>query len=151
MNDRLTRLLATFFGAGLSPVAPGTVGTLAAVPLFWLLSRGGLPLELLGLALVTALAVPASARVVALTGQGDPPIVVIDEVAGFLVAMLGHPATPAALVEGFVLFRLFDIVKPFPVRQAERLPGGWGVVADDLAAGGYAWLFLFFLRKAVGA
>jgi phosphatidylglycerophosphatase A len=151
VKDRIARLLATVFGAGLSPVAPGTAGTLAAVPLFWALSQGGLPLELLGLLLVTALAVPCAGHVAARAGHRDPQTVVIDEAAGYLLAMLGHPATWPWMAAGFLLFRLFDIVKPFPVRRLEALPGGWGIVADDLMAGAYAWLCLFALRKAVGA
>lgn len=150
MRDRTAGAIATVLGVGRSPVAPGTAGTLVAVPLFWLLSRGGLPLELLGLAAVVFAGVPAAGRVAALTGAKDPQVVVVDEVAGFLLAMLGHPAAFLPLLEGFVLFRLFDIVKPFPIRRLERLPGGWGIVADDLAAGGYAWACLFLLRKAVG-
>jgi phosphatidylglycerophosphatase A len=151
VKDRIARLFATVFGAGLSPVAPGTAGTLAAVPLFWLFSRGGFPVELAGLALVAALAVPAAGRAALLAGHRDPPAVVIDEVAGYLLAMLGHPATLAWMAAGFLLFRLFDVFKPFPVRALERLPGGWGIVADDLMAGAYAWLCLLLLRKAVGA
>jgi phosphatidylglycerophosphatase A len=146
--DRIARLFATFFGAGYSPLAPGTAGTLAAVPLFLLLSRGGFAAELAGFLAVAALAVWAAGRTAVLAGRKDPGMVVIDEVAGFLLAMLGHPVTLANLVVGFLLFRLFDVVKPFPGRQLESLPGGWGIVLDDLAAGAYAWMVLWALRGA---
>ncbi len=150
-SDRIARLLAGFFGAGCFPVAPGTAGTLAAVPLFLLLSRGGFAAQLTGLLAVAALAVWAAGRTAALAREKDPQTVVIDEVAGFLLTMLGHPVTLPFLAAGVVVFRLCDIVKPFPVRFLERLPGGWGIVLDDLAAGGYAWLALWALRGAPGS
>lgn len=127
--------LATWFGCGLSPRAPGTVGTLGAVPLYLLASRGGGLGVALGAVVVTCAGVWASGVVAKDVGRKDPPLVVIDEVAGFLVTMV--PAAPSwrSVVLGFVLFRALDITKPWPIRRLEALPGGWGIVMDDVAAG----------------
>ena len=131
----LVRLLATWFGSGLSPKAPGTVGTLATVPLavalgfapFWLLPLTALAVTTLG---VWSADVYARER-----GLKDPQQVVIDESAGFLWACCGGPFGWPTLLAAFVLFRLFDISKPWPVSALEKLPGGWGIVMDDVAAG----------------
>jgi len=142
----LSVLLATGLGSGLLPKAPGTWGSLLAV----LLAEGLFGLHGLGAvallaALATALGVPASARVAALRGRKDPPQVVIDEVAGQALALvLLHlvlpAAAPPALRWGLVglafgLFRLLDVAKPGPIDRVQSLPGGWGVMADDLLAG----------------
>ena len=147
MATRFAILLATWFGCGLSPKAPGTVGSLAAVLIGVLLH------EKVGfvwwhyLALVTVALLPAvwSATVTSdALKLKDPQIVVIDEVLGQWVALAGaRSLTPAAYITAFALFRTFDIWKPWPVRQLEGLPGGWGINADDLMAGVYAALVLF--------
>jgi phosphatidylglycerophosphatase A len=80
--------------------------------------------------------------------QKDPQVVVIDEVAGFLVTMVGASATVPAIVAGFVLFRIMDIAKPWPIRCFERLPSGWGIVLDDVVAGGLAAAAMAGLRAA---
>jgi phosphatidylglycerophosphatase A len=133
---RLSWALATWFGCGLVPIAPGTAGTLGAVPLYLIvvhLGRGALALVLFT---VTSLGIWAASRVANELRQKDPQVVVIDEVAGLLVTMLPvREVSVGALVAGFLLFRLFDIVKPWPVRSLEKLPGGWGIVLDDVAAG----------------
>jgi len=144
-------LVATLFGAGRAPLAPGTVGTLAAVPLALLAERAlpawGLLAAAAGIALVGVWASGVTARSM---GLKDPGAVVIDEVAGYFVTLLflpagmwGHPLTVATL--GFFLFRAMDILKPQPARWAEQLPGGWGIMTDDLIAGVYANLVLRFL------
>lgn len=131
-------LAVTALGAGHSPVAPGTAGTLAAVvlylPAFWAGSLwwAVVAVELLAVLTLSALAVP---KVLSATGAKDPQFVVIDEVAGMLVALAFAPPSPVGLGAAFALFRAFDIAKPFPVGRLERLPGSWGVMADDLAAG----------------
>jgi phosphatidylglycerophosphatase A len=135
------RFVATAAYIGYAPVAPGTFGTLPAValaPLLATLQSASLAGYLAVLAATVAVAVWAAARTAAEEGLRDPGIIVVDEIAGYLVAVAFLPATPAVLIAGFVLFRFFDIAKPPPVRQAERLPGGVGVVADDLMAGIYA-------------
>ena len=141
-------LVATMFGAGRAPIVPGTVGTLAAVPLAVLAERllpdWGFLVAAAGIALLGVWTSGVAARVMAVR---DPGPVVIDEVAGYFVTLLflppglwKHPWTVILL--GFFLFRAMDIIKPQPARWAEGLPGGWGIVVDDLIAGAYANLIL---------
>jgi phosphatidylglycerophosphatase A len=138
-------IAATFFGAGFAKPGPGTWGSLAAV-LLWAAYAGlmrptatGLDLALLaGIVLSVLFGVPAATIVERECGRRDPGFIVIDEVAGQWVALLGsRPAWRGALL-ALALFRVFDIAKPFPIRRLERLPGGWGIVFDDLGAGLYA-------------
>ena len=147
MKNRFALLLATWFGCGYSPKAPGTAGSLAAALIGFLLSRyaGFAWWHYLLLAAVFFAPAVWSAGVAArAVGVEDPHIVVVDEVLGQWVALAGaRTLTPVALLAGFALFRLFDIWKPWPVRQLESLPGGWGINADDLMAGVYAGLVLF--------
>jgi len=133
-SRRLILAAATWGGVGYLPGAPGTWGSLAALPLWWLLTQLG-P-WVYGLALVTLTAVS-----IGITGWAqdylgsDHPAIVLDEVVGLLTALAWVPfAWPWVLI-GFTLFRLLDIGKPFPVKYCERLPGGWGVTLDDVAAG----------------
>ncbi len=132
---RVAWALATWFGCGRSPVAPGTVGTLGAVPLYLLASRGGHVGVGLAAVAVTIVGVWASGVVAKDAGHADPSFVVIDEVAGLLVTML--PVSPSwrSLAVGCAVFRLLDILKPGPVQRFEALPGGWGIMMDDVAAG----------------
>ena len=139
------RFLATGAFVGYLPVAPGTFGTLAAIPLYLVLS-GLNPLACaLIVAAVAAAAVPLAGSAERQAGVKDPGIVVIDEVAGFLVAMLGVAPGWTMLVAGFLLFRAFDILKPPPARSSQALPGGLGIVADDIIAGIYTNLALRLL------
>ncbi|MBS1849798.1 MAG: phosphatidylglycerophosphatase A [Acidobacteria bacterium] len=140
-------LVATFFGAGWMKPGPGTWGSAAAVLTWWLISRvTPVPwrLEVLALlvALAIALGIPAATRAARAANLKDPQFIVIDEVAGQWIALLAAPLTWKSLLLGFILFRGFDIVKPPPVRQLERLPEGAGIVMDDVAAGVYAWLLM---------
>lgn len=135
--NAIAKTLATALGAGYSPVAPGTCGTLVAVPLAWAL-RGFAVWQFVAVTLaITLLAVWAAAVADRAWGTHDSGRIVIDEVAGYLATMtLVSRATWAPLVVGFVVFRALDIIKPPPVRWLdENLPGGWGVVLDDVAAG----------------
>jgi phosphatidylglycerophosphatase A len=133
---KLAWVLATWFGFGLSPRAPGTVGTLGAIPLYLAASRGGWSGVAGVAALVTVAGIWSSSRVASELGAKDPQLVVIDEVAGFLVTMLPvREASESALLAGFLVFRALDILKPWPIRRLERLPSGWGIVLDDVAAG----------------
>ena len=135
--NALAKIIATALGAGYSPIAPGTCGTAVAVPLVWALA--GLPLwQFAAITVaVTAIGIWAAHQADRAWGTHDSQRIVIDEVAGYMVMML--PVARGAwapLVVGFVAFRLFDIVKPPPVRWLdENLPGGWGVLLDDIAAG----------------
>ncbi len=144
LRERVAEVAATFFYVGLVPYAPGTAGTVAAAVLYVVvLSRLG-PLHYAAFLLVVAAVGVWSAGVMErAVGTRDPRCVVIDEVCGFGVTMALVPE-PAwwTVVLGFVLFRVFDVLKPQPARALERLPGGAGVVADDVMAGLYANLVL---------
>jgi phosphatidylglycerophosphatase A len=136
-------LVATFFGAGRLKPGPGTWGSLATLIVWVLVSRWlpgwwVVPVNI-GLAvLAVAAGIPAATRVARSCGLKDPQFVVIDETAGQLITLIGAPLAWKSFLAGFILFRAFDIVKPYPVRQLERLPEGTGIVVDDVAAGLYA-------------
>ena len=137
--------VATFFGAGFGKPGPGTWGSVAAVLLWAGVAWGIHPAAqtlllvlLAGIALTLILGIPASTLVARESGRKDPQFVVVDEVAGQWIALLGSHASWQHALIALVLFRLFDITKPFPVRQLESLPEGWGIVCDDVAAGLYA-------------
>jgi phosphatidylglycerophosphatase A len=134
-----TLFTATGAGSGYAPVAPGTVGSLVGLGLYVLCVRlGGQPGLLIGLALAVALGTWAADRAGHIFGTHDDGRITVDEVAGMLLALVWLPALPWVMASGFLLFRLFDIWKPWPARLAESLPGGVGVMADDLVAGVYA-------------
>lgn len=154
----MKRLFTSCFGLGYLPVAPGTAGSLPPVIIFALLYTFGTP-PIIVIIIMAVLAMAGSVacikfapEVIAATGQTDPPEVVVDEFTGQAVTFLAGgflvsattPAAPlwAVVLLGFLLFRLFDIVKPWPTRRLEKLPGGWGILADDLLAGAYAAVFL---------
>ncbi len=141
--------MATVGGAGYAPVAPGTVGSAVTVLALWLIPFSRLAL-VLGLVGVVVVGTWAAQRVERALEKKDPGVIVVDEVAGMMLSVLVFPLTPAVLAVGFVLFRLFDIVKPFPAHPAQRLHGGIGVVLDDLIAGLYALAVLALLRWALG-
>jgi len=138
-------LVATCFGLGTVPWAPGTWGSGVGVFLYWITRGFPFWAKLIFLALLTFLGTLASQRIALAFGQEDPSAVIIDEVAGAYLALLGHPADPLHLLVGFFLFRFFDIWKPWPIRATERLPGGFGIMADDLAAGGLSNVVLFLI------
>jgi phosphatidylglycerophosphatase A len=170
-EPRVSVAIATAFGLGYLPKAPGTWGSLGGVALTLLFWSGFLPykpidlfsngvflvppeqwLTFLFAVLVSGLGVVVASRTANYLGKKDPQIVVIDEVSGQLIAYLGiGVAAPnwKYLLLGFILFRVFDIWKPFPARQAESLPGGLGIMADDWIAGIYAALGLWAAR-AIG-
>jgi phosphatidylglycerophosphatase A len=140
--DRLALFVATGLGSGYSPVAPGTAGSVVGVLLFLPLAGLAWPAQLAATAALAVLGTFAASRVAKRVGREDPGLVVVDEVAGQWVTLLALPLTPLSALVGFLLFRAMDIVKPWPARELERLPGGLGIVADDLAAGVYAHLGL---------
>jgi len=146
MKHRLATQFATFFGCGLSPVAPGTVGSLGAILIAWPLSLLGFGrLHFLVLALVLLYpAIRAAGIVATSSGRKDPQTVVIDEVLGQWLTLAGALRFDLlTFAIAFVLFRLFDIWKPPPIRLIERIPGGAGIVLDDMMAGAYAAVVLF--------
>ena len=133
--DVLAHVLSVWFGCGHLPVAPGTWGTLGAIPLYLLLRPHGPVVVAIAAVVVTAVGIWSSGRVERRLGTEDPQIVCIDEVAGVLVTWIAAPPTTRALVTGVVAFRIFDQLKPWPARAAENLPGGPGIMLDDVAAG----------------
>jgi phosphatidylglycerophosphatase A len=146
--------IATFFGAGLGKPGPGTWGSVAATLIWTAVAVYAHPapqtlllLTIAGIVLSTALGVPAATIAARESGRKDPGFVVIDEVAGVWIALLGAVYHPdwKHIVLALLLFRVFDIWKPVPVRNLEKLPEGWGIVFDDLAAGLYAWAVLLLL------
>ena len=130
---------ATVGPVGFAPIAPGTAGSAVGLVLFWAVrSTRSIWFEVAVLLVVAVAGVAAASAAEVTYRRLDPGLVVIDEVAGMLVTLLAVPVGFTGAVMGFFAFRLFDILKPFPARQAERLPGGWGVMTDDLVAGVYA-------------
>ena len=136
------QLVATAFGAGYAPVVPGTAGSAVGVLTFLALHRLSPPLQVLVTLLAFGLGVVAATHTATRVGKKDPGIVVIDEVVGQWTSLLFLPFTPAILFVGFVLFRIMDIVKPWPADALEALPVGLGIMADDLMAGIYANLLV---------
>lgn len=140
-------LVATFFGIGRLGPGPGTWASLATTLLWWLLAsrlppQAQIPVILVLIVFVVAIGIPAATLEERGCGEHDPSHVVIDEVAGQLVTLIACPIVWQALLAGFILFRGFDILKPPPVRSLEKLPGGTGIVVDDLGAGIYALILL---------
>ena len=143
-------LIATFFGAGRLKPGPGTWGSLATVALWAVLahflpSSWLIPVNICLALLAVAVGIPAATQVARASGLKDPQFVVIDETAGQLITLIGAPLAWKSFLAGFILFRAFDIVKPPPVRQLERLPEGTGIVVDDVAAGLYGLAVMQFL------
>jgi phosphatidylglycerophosphatase A len=149
MKARLSEWIATGFGAGYLPIAPGTWGSAQACVVVLLIHIlvPQLEMTLLWVFFIvsTVLGIWAANSVSRREGLKDPSKVVVDEIAGQFLALLFVPVSLVSIIIGFFAFRLLDIVKPFPARQSEQLPGGWGIVFDDLFAGAYAGLFLLGL------
>jgi phosphatidylglycerophosphatase A len=132
----LVRVLATFFGLGLAPLAPGTAASAAAAVLYLVFLRDlAWPFYALLVVALFFAGVAVSARYALELGRPDPGRIVIDEVCGQLIALALLPEGWLPVTVSFALFRFFDIIKPWPIRQLEKLPGGWGIMADDVAAG----------------
>ena len=135
-SENIILMAATGCYVGYMPVVPGTFGTIAGLLPAYGLSWFQLYISLLLLAGFSLLAVWTAGRAEKALGVTDPGCIVIDEIAGMAVALLGMPFTPVNCLAGFILFRFFDILKPPPVRQLDRnMGGGWGIVLDDIAAG----------------
>jgi phosphatidylglycerophosphatase A len=145
--------VATFFGAGLLKPGPGTWGSLAAAAIWYGVLRAAHPghlaavvATLAGVLVATAIGIPAATIAEREAGRTDPGFVVIDEVAGQWLVLAAAPLDLAHALLAFVLFRFFDIVKPWPARQLERLPAGTGIVVDDLAAGAWGALVMLIVH-----
>jgi phosphatidylglycerophosphatase A len=134
LRYRIAYPLSIWFGCGLSPIAPGTIGTLGALPLYFLVAPlGSFAVLALGL-IITVAGIWSAGHVVRAKREHDPQIIVVDEVAGVMLTLAIAPTDWKGLIIGVVLFRLFDQTKPWPARWMERLPGGYGVVLDDVVA-----------------
>lgn len=147
--DRLAVLIATVGGTGYAPVAPGTVGSAVAAALLWLIPFSPRALVVF-FVVVTVGGFWAANRAERLLGDKDPGAIVVDEVAGLTLALLTLPRTLPVVVAAFVLFRVFDILKPYPADAVQRLPGGAGVMLDDLVAGLFALVALIVLGAVTG-
>ena len=135
-KDKLVLFLASGLFLGLIPFASGTFGSLLGIPLHWLLGHLPIFLEICSLGFVVLISVWISGRAELLLGNKDPSQIVIDEVVGMAAALTGAPLEPSLIIIAFLFFRFFDIWKPFPIRYIDRsLPGGWGIVLDDVTAG----------------
>jgi phosphatidylglycerophosphatase A len=140
---RPSSFIAYGFGSGLAPKAPGTFGTLVALPIYWFMQDWSLTTYLLTVFLAFVAGIWFCQRTVDWIKQDDPSGVVWDEIVGYLVAMTFAPVGWQWMLIGFVLFRFFDIVKPWPVSWADKkLHGGFGIMLDDLIAGVYVIVFL---------
>jgi phosphatidylglycerophosphatase A len=133
-------LLAFGFGSGLAPFAPGTFGTLAAVPLWLLASYLSLPVYLALTALMFVVGIYLCGQCEQIIGSQDHSGIVWDEFVGLFITLAAIPAEPVPLIAGFTLFRLFDVLKPWPIGWADlRIHGGLGIMLDDALAGVLAW------------
>jgi phosphatidylglycerophosphatase A len=139
-------ILAAWGPCGYAPFAPGTVGTLGAIPVFWALGRLPFPLYLVTVDAFIALASYAANVAGRYWKVADASQIVIDEVVGYLVTMAAVPWSWPAILIGFGLFRLFDVLKPWPASAFDRMKNGFGVVMDDVAAGVFAWMSLLAIR-----
>src|SRR5688572_33474808 len=139
----LAVFIATFGYVGFFPVAPGTAGSIAALALYALVRWAGTPaLELVIIIAVFAIGIWASTRTERALARKDPGPVVIDEVLGMLITLAFMPLSAWGVAVGFVLFRIFDVIKPFPAGRLEHLPSGLGIMADDAMAGIYGHLVM---------
>lgn len=144
--------LGTGFGVGYTPFFPGTAGTLLAVVIYLVLSRIFThPFSyVVMLVIFSGFGVWICGKCDRHFEKKDSPVIVIDEIGGFLIAMFALPVSFRFIFLGFILFRAFDILKPFKIERLQRLPGGWGIMADDIAAGILANLMLHIARIMLG-
>ena len=143
--------LATGFYSGYLPKAPGTWGSLVALPIHFALIHLAFPNYLIGLNIIILLAILVAGSAEKILDRADPSVVVIDEIAGMLIALAGTPANPLIWILGFAIFRFFDILKPWPVNFFDRnLHGGLGIVLDDLMAGLYTMAVLQIIIRLAG-
>jgi phosphatidylglycerophosphatase A len=137
----LALALATSFGVGYAPIAPGTFGSAAGL-LLWAILPASVGAQLTAVAAVLAIGTWAAELTERRTGATDPGIVVVDEVLGMIVTLALNPVGWGGAFAGFLLFRIFDVIKPFPANRLERVHGGLGIMLDDAMAGVYANLVL---------
>jgi phosphatidylglycerophosphatase A len=138
MKERIATIIATGFGSGYSPFAPGTAGSVVGLALFVPLALLDPRLQFVATAAVFFLGVWSASLVAKRSGVEDPGLVVVDEIAGMWITLLLLPLTWQVAVVGFFAFRVMDVFKPYPARDFEKFPRGWGIMADDVMAGIYA-------------
>jgi phosphatidylglycerophosphatase A len=148
MKDRLFKIIASVFYVGYLPVASGTQGSLAALVLYYFICHNAILMAAV-IFVVIILGFIASGRVEKIFGEKDPGEIVIDEFSGMLISLYSLPPTMGYVVAGFLLFRFFDIVKPKPIRNLEKLKGSLGIMSDDIVAGLYTNIILqvFYLAS----
>lgn len=149
MPDRLATWIATFFYVGFLPPAPGSLASALAVVIAALLGQH-LVLYVIVFLAVTVLGFIAGGRMETVMGEKDPSCVVIDEVAGVMIAFFLLPLTPAVIVTGFFVFRAFDMFKIYPACRLEKIKGGTGIMMDDIVAGIYTNLIMHIAVRAAG-
>lgn len=150
LKNRLITVLTSFFYLGYSPFAPGSCGTIGALPLYYIMSQFLTDIQyLFSVIILSVFCIFLSFKTIKIYKNNDPKEVVLDEVVGYLVAMAFIKPTAVNIIIGFVLFRLFDIVKPFPINRLEKLKGGYGIVMDDIAAGIYTNLILIGITSLI--
>lgn len=148
--DRLFMTIATGFGAGYLPKAPGTWGSLLALPLHFFLSQLAPNHYALALGSIFFIAVITAGQAEKILDRKDPGVIVIDEVIGMLITLIGAPNNPLIWLLGFGIFRFFDIFKPYPIRIIDqRINGGMGIVLDDVLAGVYSLIVLQIFCYAI--
>ena len=151
MLSLIGKAIGLGFGAGFSPIAPGTAGSLAAVAIYYLIALAAGPLTPYLLAALILVGAPLGVWATGLlvtAEEPDPGRAVWDEFVGLWLTCLFLPPTIPWLAAAFLAFRVFDILKPWPARRLERLPGGWGIMADDIAAGAYGLALLNAIHLA---
>ena len=141
-RQRAVLFVATGFFIGTVPFAPGTFGSIIGLPICFLISRLNIWLALLCTILFILFAIGLAAAAERILKKKDAGEIVIDEIAGMMVTLVGIPFTSKTVIAGFIIFRAFDILKPFPIRFIEKVTGGSGIVLDDVMAGLYANLIL---------
>ena len=141
MRDRIYKTIASVFYIGYLPLTPGTLGSLAALILYYFVNHSPV-VNGIAILIVIILGFLTTARVEKIFGEKDPGEIVIDEFAGMLISLYHLPPTMGYVVAGFLLFRFFDIVKPRPIKNLEKLKGGLGIMSDDIIAGVYTNMIL---------
>jgi phosphatidylglycerophosphatase A len=146
---RIAVWIAAVGPLGFAPIAPGTFGSAAGVLIYWLTRHWSMPAQLGIIAAVTIVGTWAASEAALHFGREDPGQVVIDEVAGQLVTLAFTGAGVSAMIVAFLIFRVLDIIKPYPANRFERLHGGVGIMADDLMAGAYGCVLVHLLMRYV--
>lgn len=147
--EKTAVVLGTGLGVGFSPIIPGTFGSLWGPVVVWLIRWSGLPnpAQVAVSVLLIAIGIPICERAAKWAGKDDPGSVVWDEIVAFPIVFMGLPLSPGTALWGFIWFRLFDMVKPWPIRKLERFHGGLGIMLDDQLAALFAWLALLLTVK----